>query len=558
LFGGKEMKKNHYKVIALALSIATVMGMAVGCGKTSTSSVTSSSENSNITEKDGFFYSKTPVTFTMLFSDNSAYPYKDSWTFVKTLQEKTNVKLDLTVVAMSDYANKRSVLIASGQEPEILPKSYPGTEDQFVTSGQILPISDYINQMPNYTQEINDWKLSDDLKTITQSDGKYYLLPELHQSFIADYSICMRTDILKKNNISNPESWDDFESVLKKLKELYPNITPFSDRWQLGATMQLAGPAFVKASTGLKGSEADWSGSLLRYDSEKDTFDFYPTTDEYKDELTYFNRLINEGLLDKESATQTSDQAINKFVTGKSFAISCNSQQLSTYRTKLTANLGEGNYEVKKMNVFSGPAGAYIAGNRLENGIMITQKAKDDDNFSTLLGFVDWLYYSYKGQEFCKWGVEGDTFTKSGDTYTLKDGYTLPDYGLNPDAKNAKDLRKDMGFGSGVFVLSYGGPDALAQSYMSDEDKAFSENVNKTRTLLPNAPKVTPEDEDVQESQNMLNSTLKDYMNSMSYKFILGQTSISTGWDDYVKEFENKGSTKYTDTNNSEYAKQKK
>lgn len=444
------MKKSYFKVLAVTLSMTAVLSAAAGCSSAvSSGSPASASETSagGFTIKDGFFYSKKPVTFTMLFSDNSVYPYKSDWTFFKTLAEKTNVTINPTVVPMSDYANKRSVLIASGQEPEIIPKTYPGSEDQYVTSGQILPISDYVNQLPNYSKEVKDWGLENDLKTITQADGKYYVLPGLHQSYIQEYAICMRTDILKKNHIAVPESWSDFEAALKKLKELYPNITPFSDRWQLGATLSIAGPAFLKTGTGLKGTDADWTTSnttLLYYDKDKDNFTFYPTMDGYRTELAYFNNLIREGLMDKESATQTSDQAVNKFVTGKSFAICCNSQQLKQYRIKMEANLGAGNFEVNKCNVFSGPAGANIAGNRLENGILITQAAKNDKNFSTLLGFVDWLWYSEKGQEFCKWGIEGQTFTKTGDTYKLNGNLTLPDYGLNPNAKNAKDFRKDM------------------------------------------------------------------------------------------------------------------
>jgi putative aldouronate transport system substrate-binding protein len=560
------MKKRLLKAIAITLSAATIMGVATGCGGSTTSSSpeanastqATSAGNSDITEKDGFFYSKTPVTFTMLFSDNSAYPYKENWSFFKTLQEKTNVKLNLTVVPMSDYNNKRSVLISSGQEPEIIPKTYPGSEDQFVTSGQILPVSDYVSQMPNYSKSVKDWKLEDDLKTITQADGKYYVLPELHESYIQDYSIAMRTDILKKNNIKVPTTWDELESVLKQLKKLYPNITPFSDRWQLGATLQLAGPAFVKTATGLKGTDADWSPATpLRYNPDKNNFDFYPTTNEYKTELTYFHKLIAEGLLDKESATQSSDQAKNKFATGKSFAISCNSQELKVCKTMMDASLGKGKYEATKINVLAGPAGKNISGNRLENGILITKKAKEDKNFSTLLKFVDWLWYSYKGEEFCKWGVEGETFTKTGDSYKLKDNLTLPNYGLNPNAKNAKDFRKDLGYGGGVFVLSYGGPNALAYSYMTKEDIKFAENSSASNTLLPNAPKIGYDD-DTHESQTMLESTLKDYMNQMSYKFILGQANIDTDWNTYVKTFQNKGSTKYTQAANDAYAKQTK
>lgn len=555
------MKTKLSRVLAVTLSAATIMTVAAGCGGSKTTGTQSntgatSGADTNVTEKDGFFYSKTPVTFSMLFSDNTAYPIKDNWTFFKTLQEKTNVKLDIKVIPMSDYSNKRSVLISSGQAPEIIPKTYAGTEDQFVPSGQIIPISDYVNQMPNFSKSVKEWKLQDDLKTIIQSDGKYYILPGLHQSFIQDYSMAMRTDILKKNNIKVPTTWGEFEDALKQLKKLYPNITPFSDRWQLGATLQGAGPAFCKTQTGLKGTDADWSGAPLYYNRDKNSFEFYPTLPGYKDELTYFNRLVKEGLLDKESATQTSDQAKSKFATGKSFAISTNSQELNVLRGMMDASLGKGKYEATKLNVFSGPAGANIVGNRLENGIMITKKAQEDKNFSTLLRFVDWLWYSYKGEEYCKWGIEGQTFTKSGDNYKLNNNYTLPNYGLNPDAKGAKDIRKDMGFGSGVFVLSYGGPDPLAYSYMTKEDIDFAKNCDATHTLLPSAPKIAY-DQDTQESQSLLESSLKDYMNQMSYKFILGQADIDKDWDSYVKAFQNKGADKYLKTANDTFANQK-
>jgi putative aldouronate transport system substrate-binding protein len=560
------MRKKLNQALAIVLSAATVMSLTVGCSSANNSSKASStsgssaasSQNGNVSTKDGFFWSKDPMTFSVLFSDNTAYPYKDSWTFFKTLQEKTNVKLEPQIVAMSDYTSKRSVLIASGQAPMIIPKTYAGQEDQFVPSGAILPISDYVSQMPYFSKEIKDWKLEEDLKTITQGDGKYYIMPGLHQSYIQDYSLAVRSDILTKNNIKTPETWDELYTVLKKLKELYPTVTPFSDKWQLGATMQMAGPGFVKTQTGLKGTDADWTGNLLAFDSDKKTFSFYPTMSGYKDELTYFSKLVKEGLLDPESATQTSDQALNKFATGKSFVISTNSQGVNKdLRPKCEASLGKGNFEVTKINVPAGPAGKFIQGNRLENGVMISKKAKDDKNFSTLIQFVDWLWNSDKGQEYGKWGIENETFTKSGDKYTLKDGYTFPDVGLNASATTAKNLRKDMGFGSGVFILTYGGPDVLAHSYMAEEDITFSENVNKTRTLLPVAPKIAY-DTATQEKQNQKNTALKDYVGQMSYKFILGKANIATDWDKYVADLKAKGSEDFTKTANDVYAKQSK
>lgn len=560
------------KIIAALLSAAMVATMAAGCNSNgsqtpastpaaeSTASSAVSSEAAAPAGDPGSFEFKAskPETFSLLFNDNPGYPESKDWELWKAITDATNVTLDVTVVPMASFNDKRSVLIASGDAPEIVPKTYPGQEVPFVPSGQILAVSDYVDQMPNYSSEVKAWNLQSDINTLLQKDGKYYVLPELHESFVQDYSLAIRSDILKKNNITVPDSWDDLEAVLKQLKQLYPDVTPFSDRWQLGSTLNFAGPAFCKTATGLKTSGGvDWnSGSTFYYDKDKDEFIFYPTMDEYKTELAYFNKLVNEGLLDKESATQTDDQGKNKFINGKSFVISTNSQEMNDIRTKMDASLGKGNYEVTKINIPSGPAGGNLVGTRLENGILLTAKAKDDPNFNDLLKFVDWLWYSKSGETLCKWGVEGETYTVADGKYKLDDSLTCPAYGLNPENTSGKDLRKDLGFGCGVFTLTAGGPNELAFSMMSDEDKAFVENVNKTRTLLPVAPTIMY-DEDQQESQNLIREPLMDYVYQMTYKFILGQASLDNDWDDYVAQCKTKGSDTYTSVANDTYKSSK-
>lgn len=54
------------------------------------------------------------------------------------------------------------------------------------------------------------------------------------------------------------------------------------------------------------------------------------------------HKLVDEGLLDKESFTQDDDQAVQKYVTGKSFIINGNSQTVVQHRTDMDKTLGEG------------------------------------------------------------------------------------------------------------------------------------------------------------------------------------------------------------------------
>ena len=553
------MKKTNRRIIATVLSVAIMGSIISGCQSTQQTkkASTEGGNSSNIANTASADYdyknfkASKPETFTMLYNNISAYPYKADWLFWKKLKEKTNVSLKLTVVDSADYNDKRSVLIAAGNAPEIMPKSYAGSEDKFVTSGQLLPISDYANNayMPNFCSEVKTWGIQSDVDQLKQRDGKIYCWPELHQSINTDYSLVVRTDLLKKNNIEMPESesWNDIETILKQFKKLYPNVIPWSDNYKMDSTLGFAGPAFGTGAAG------EWSsGNSLYYDKKSDKFVFTPTMSQYKDMLIYFNRLVNEGLLDKSSLTQSSDKAEEKFINGKSFMMAANSQEVVQLRTKMDGTIGKGKYEIKKINVPSGPAGSYITASHLENGIMISSKAKNDPNFKDLMHFVDWLYFSYNGQEFCKWGVEGQTFTKENDTYKLTSDWKLPAYNKMSSNPKAKDLRQNAGFGNGVFILSYGGPDALAKSCMSQEDIDFNTMVNKTHKVLENAPKYYY-DEDTQEQQNLLNSTLTDYYISMTDRFILGQASITKDWNSYVTGLNNKGMQKYVDTANEAY-----
>lgn len=116
---------------------------------------------------------------------------------------------------MSDYPQKRSLLISSGDAPLVIPKTYPGEEAAFVSSGAILPISDYIDLMPNFKDKVEKWGLEDELEGLRQEDGKYYVLPGLHEEVWPDYTLLVRTDVFEENNIAIPTTWDELYDAAK-------------------------------------------------------------------------------------------------------------------------------------------------------------------------------------------------------------------------------------------------------------------------------------------------------------------------------------------------------
>ena len=99
---------------------------------------------------------------------NPAYPYNANWPFFKYLKQMTNVSFNPTVIPFADYNTKVGTLINAGQAPMIIPKIYPGEEDQYVAGGAILPVSDYVHLMPNFQDKVAKWNLDGDLDTLRQ------------------------------------------------------------------------------------------------------------------------------------------------------------------------------------------------------------------------------------------------------------------------------------------------------------------------------------------------------------------------------------------------------
>ncbi|SCL13674.1 carbohydrate ABC transporter substrate-binding protein, CUT1 family (TC 3.A.1.1.-) [Micromonospora nigra] len=479
------------------------------------------------------FRATEPVSFSILYNNHPNYPLKNDWLFWSELKSRTNVTLEPVAVPLSDYEQKRSLLVGAGDAPYLIPKTYPGQEDTYVSSGAVLAVSDHLDLMPHLRDRISRWNLKPEIDTLRQEDGKFYLLPGLHEKPWHDYSLAVRTDVLDELGLAVPRTWDDLYTVLKAMKARYPDTYPFSDRWSKpnpgGNLLNL-----LAVSYGLQG--AGWNFQHTSWNAETGTFEYTGATERYKQMLQYLNKLVTEGLLDPESFTQTDDQARQKLANGKSFVISANAQVVvNDYRPDLAQTNPAAT--IAKIPLPIGPAGEINPASRLENGMMISSKAREDKNFVAMMQFIDWLWYSDAGQEFAKWGVEGTTFVRdaAGKPTLAPDVNVI---GLNPDAP--KHLQKDFGFYNGVFA--YGGKPELVQGFFSAEEQQFQQVMN-ARTPIA-VPPPYPFSDAEREQASLWETPLRDHVTQASLQFILGQRDFGR-WDAYLAELKGKNHDAY-------------
>ena len=120
-----------------------------------------------------------------------------------------------------------------------------------------------------------------------------------------------------------------------------------------------------------------------------------------------------------------------------------------------------------------------MTGLRLENGVMISKKARNSQNFVAMMQFIDWLWYSDAGEDVRQVGRAGRDLHRTSSTATFKLAPDVNWVGPQPQ-RHQEPPDVDYGFFNGVFA--YGGSSNLLDS-SSRRELAFQNVMNDRKTL---------------------------------------------------------------------------
>lgn len=559
------MKKTTItKATSVGLALSMLSGLAsctAGGGETTAATtIPDQIETTASAEEDlpyDFGYGKTfhadqPVTYTMFFSDASWYPMVDTWKtegVFKKIEELTNVTLDIKAYDSSDYMDQITLDINAGNAAYIIPKIYD--DSAFVDGGAIVPISDYVQYMPYFTEFYNTYDLSGDIKTITRANGKYYKLPGMKEANLINYSFVIRKDIWDAAGVDvvaleKDWTWADLLESLKKVKAYMVSQGMcgeddyiWSDLWCGNESGQGSGGNLLGVMAATYDVNAGWNiGNGMRFDHANNKFIFSPTTENYKMFLKTANSFVEAGILDPETFTQDDATATSQYYNGKTAIMSINQGQWANYEQNMTAQLGAGNYENYVITMPIGSTrNSTVSPERLENGVMISQKALDElgeEGFIQMLRFVDWLFYSHEAYDLTKWGVEGVHYTVDSEgNKKLVDGFCCSGLGYgNDEAESMTDIRLKWGYAGGNFW--YGGTVAEMTDNLIPPVADYVNRDYNDRDVPPLAPGVAPT-ADQNEQINLIATPLISNVNAWTLKFVTGQADIDAQWDEYVQ-----------------------
>lgn len=331
-----KKKTTKTKVMGAILSAAMVLSMLAGCGTTATTDSTTETATDSTTETatDGTTTGETaasvtaatetdttPITVRIAVGKHAfskCDDFNDKVAF-QMAEEATGVHIEWLYVEDGAQEKVNTMLTAD------MPDAFLGllSENQIAASmDSFLDISGMLEQYaPHVYADYNKMQSSNGLEILKWSDGSIRtLMTGLEVSYQNDAEAIqyINKDWLDQLGLEVPATVD----------ELYDALCAFRDNDMNGNGDKTDEIPMVLA-------ESNWSGHLMNMsnpwgiaaDTSNDLDYYYkvqdgkvlPTvnTQEYRSYLEYMHKLTADGLLDKESLTQTNDQYYAKIKSGR-------------------------------------------------------------------------------------------------------------------------------------------------------------------------------------------------------------------------------------------------
>jgi putative aldouronate transport system substrate-binding protein len=479
-------------------------------------SISCSKKDQNLTNK--------PITVSMLFNNDKAFPFNPDWLILNEYKKRKNIQFEVTLGNDSDYMKDLTTALQSSSPPDILLKIWPDPIKEYASRGGLLPINEYEYLLPNFKKYLVTNNYQEELEKLRLENGNYYILPGFQRKIQVQQWV-YRKDVFEQNNVKIPQTYSEMFEALHLLKAKYPDFYPLSGAWGGAHLFAMMGAGY--------GIQAGWNGTRY-YDDENKRWVYAPASENFKAMYSFLHACYEAEILDPAIFTQDENTFYTKMQEGKVFIAT----------TWITSGFSNWNAKLKENGFPNGqwapfPVPQSTIGLRLlpsvdpyRKGLALSAKVKDKPYFKELLSFLDWALYSEEGRTLTTWGVEGITFetTEAGRQFIFEDP-TLD------TAKNILLLKKTYGLDL-VFNLP---ENESFEDYKKPKEitKFLSESLDRKDTADPQ-PSLILTDEYLKPI-SLLNAKLDDYVQESSIKFITGEVDIDLYWTQYLSQLSKLG-----------------
>ncbi|OXM87614.1 extracellular solute-binding protein [Paenibacillus rigui] len=354
--------------------------------------------------------------------------------FEKEIERLTGIKAKLDKPA-SDYDQKLLAAIASGEKFDLLQVSKEKM-NLFIEQGVLAPLTDQVKgskvlQDPDVLPP-QEWE------QVKTKDGKIY---GVFTKFQGGTMPIVRNDWLKKLNLQEPKTFDDYYKVLKAFTEQDPDGNGKKDTYGL-------------STAGMYELQGFFSGAGLkqRYVEKDGKLDVPYSTDAAIPVYEWLNKLYKEGILDPNFATNDTGKMRNLFLTDRVGMITYWDAWVGMLNNTRKQQDASTVFEAKGLPGVAGPNGSYMLRRGDPDVWVIPVNAEHP---KTAFEFIEW-WHSKEGIVLGSMGIKDNDYTENGGKYELtKTGqehamdHGVPfwynkkfpnPFGLLPGVKDAQDL----------------------------------------------------------------------------------------------------------------------
>ena len=445
------------KLIALFLALVTCFGIFAGC-------------KPKVTGMAG-------ATLEIVVVWQDGVDHNGCWL---TQKVEEHLDVNLNYVELDDFGTTYVTQLTDGVPPDLTWYSgYGAAYEQYGMDGAYINVLDYLDKMPNVKKHLE--ANSELVERYKAANGALYFVPQVNVGGSADgYAYLYREDIFQKHNLTWPTNQDEFEAVLWKLKELYPNSTPFTMRQMTGTLAGASNWGFLWGASHLGGGNYNTCFTL----GADGKYYCAETSQPYTEMGQYLQYLKSKKLLDASTFTHTTQTWTESLAANRSFITydkvdripqlnyAGKSAQGESFQLVAGLPFNMGTYATQTSKVITSWGGKGTTGNWFIG---------DNDNLEATLQYVDWMF-SEEGYTMHNWGVKGESYDidENGKKYFLdsfiQEYSTLMNAGLNYDTLGGNwDYEAFLGVADEKLIQSL----AVGQTYQDKGHKQYQLTYNK-------------------------------------------------------------------------------
>ena len=332
------------------------------------------------------------ITITMLMGVNQN---KENNSVERAIQERLNVKLDITYVPSAGFNEKLNTTLASGQIPDIIQFLWKKTVPiEWIEQGAVLRLDDPENNLlEKYGQHVLATYNEENKDFQTDYAGAVYSVKGT-VDFPYSTSCMIRADWLEKLNLEVPTTMDELVAVLRAFKTGDPNGNGLPD--EIPFLSNGSSPTPFYDAFGI----CPVAGNYVLVDDVLVTKYEHP---EFKNCLDLLRELYAEELIDPEFTASNNtrrDEIVSTDKVGYTYATG----NEATRQTEFLRDNGIKDAKWIPIPPILGVGGQNIQGrNPINTCAAISSQAKDPEACMMVLDYI----FSEEGQLLTNFGIEG-------------------------------------------------------------------------------------------------------------------------------------------------------